>query len=117
MGGDDGICLAQPSISAPETRKACLAKSLRLTCIIDQGSRNFHSYLIAKRTINGGMVTKAMDSYWFRKSLEIEAVANALRRLLRWRRIYATATRKLLVGEKSLLNSSTASARTLRIPR
>jgi len=61
MGGDDGICLAQPSISAPETRKACLAKSLRLTCIIDQGSRNFHSYLIAKRTISGGMVTKAMD--------------------------------------------------------
>jgi|SRR5215469_5747551 len=62
MGGDDGIYLAQPSISAPEARKACLAKSLRLTCIIDQGSRNFHSYLIAKPAINGGMVAKAMDS-------------------------------------------------------
>jgi len=66
MGGDDGICLAQPSISASENRNACFTKSLRPNCI--------------------SRPQKLWTSYGFQEACKMQTPCA---RLLGWKRIYS----------------------------
>jgi hypothetical protein len=75
--------LALPKLEMPDGQNLCGS-----TAFINQGTYDFHSYLIAKCTINGGVVSKAMDFVQIPGSLKIGAAAP---------RVYLTEGSRLIV--------------------
>jgi hypothetical protein len=56
-----GYVLRNPALALQKLETLASQNLCGSTAFIDPGSYDFHSYLTARRTINGGVVSRAMD--------------------------------------------------------